>query len=88
MNRLWDSLKDQVLDILWGLGSCDWDDFLRAVLPGFCGACSEDVRARSAELVAPFAESAGSLNDFAHFAACMDSFVNDVRFFGSLSAWR
>ena len=86
-NRIWDGLRSQVLDILWGLGSCEWEQFVQNVLPGFCRACSDAVQVRSAEIMNPFAEGSGSLNDFAHFASCMDAFINDVRFFGSLSAW-
>lgn len=88
MNRIWDGLRDQVLDILWGLGAFDWEQFLSVVLPAFCSTCSEEVRSRCALLLSPFADGAGSLHDFAHFASCMGCFVNDVRFFGSLTAWQ
>jgi hypothetical protein len=86
LSPLGDSAKEQLLDVLWGVGSTDWDEFVSTFLPQFCSICSELVQQRMHALTAPFADQSGSLNDSSHFSVCMDDFVNDVRFFQKLAA--
>jgi hypothetical protein len=85
LNGVWDTLKGPLLDVLWSLGSCDWSIFVGKLLPKVCGSGGEAMRMKTASLIQPFVSDAGSLNDFAHFSACMDAFVNDARFFERLT---
>eukprot|EP00892_Ulva_mutabilis_P004739 jgi/Ulvmu1/2637/UM014_0089.1 len=84
INPIADGAKEQLLDVLWGVGSLDWDEFVQKLLPGLCSVGPNVVRERAATLVQPFNDQSGSLHDFAHFHACMDDFVNDIRFFRKL----
>jgi hypothetical protein len=88
LNPVWDTLKGSLLDVAWSLGSCDWSPFVEKLLPEVCNSGSKAVQMRAASLIQPFVGDAGSLNDFAHFSACMDAFVNDVRFFERLTQAR
>jgi hypothetical protein len=85
LNPIADGAKEQLLDVMWGIGSTDWDEFVAQFLVQFCSICSELVQQRRDALVSPFADQSGSLHDFPHFSACMDLFLNDVRFFEKLS---
>ena len=86
LNPIADCAKEQLLDVLWGIGATDWDEFEGRFLPQFCSICSELVQQRSEGLVRPFKDQSASLHDFPHFSACMDEFMNDVRFFEKLVA--
>ena len=86
LNPIADCAKEQLLDVLWGIGSTDWEEFVGQFLVGFCSICSELVQQRTDALVRPFTDQSRSLHDFPHFSACMDEFMNDVRFFEKLVA--
>lgn len=84
INPIADAAKQQLLDVLWGVGALDWDEFVHKLLLGLCSVSPGVIRERAAALVQPFMDQSGSLHDFAHFHACMDDFVNDIRFFRKL----
>lgn len=86
LNPIADCAKEQLLDVLWGIGSTDWDEFVGQFLVQFCSICSELVQQRTEDLVRPFTDQSGSLHDFPHFSACMDALLNDLRFFEKLAA--
>jgi hypothetical protein len=84
LNPIGDCAYGELMDVLWGIGSTDWDEFVAQFLIQFCSICSELVRQRTEALVRPFTDQSGSLHDFPHFSTCMDQFLNDVRFFEKL----
>lgn len=84
INPVADGAKEQLLDVLWGVGSLDWDEFVQKLLFGLCSVSPDVIRERAHALVQSFTDQSGSLHDFAHFNACMTDFVNDIRFFRKL----
>lgn len=83
INPVADGAKEALLSVLWGIGETDWDEFMRR-LAELCAIGPPFIRDRSAALLQPFSDQSGSLHNFAHFHACMDDFVNDIRFFRKL----
>ena len=86
LNPIADGAKEQLIDVLWGIGSIDWEEFVGTFLVQFCSICSELVQQRTEALIRPFTDQSGSLHDFPHFSSCMDSLLNDLRFFEKLAA--
>lgn len=83
INPVADGAKEQLVSVLWGVGETDWDAFLRK-LAELCASGPAFLRGRGPALQQPFTDQSGSLHDFAHFHACMDDLVNDIRFFRRL----
>ena len=84
INPLWDAVRDPVLDVLWIVASHDWAGFVNGVLPGVCEFGGAMMLGRGGELCKPLMTASADSNGFDHFAACMDAFVNDVRFYSKL----